>query len=475
MNLSPHSIQLRLAALTAGTVALIGAVLCGIGFLLLRSELESELRTFAVHEAEELGAVIAAFADVDELKIGRERLEPFSQEGGLVSFGVFSWDGDPVLGYAGSERRMPKPWPSGIEAVRSGETPFLHIPGQDGGSSLRSAKEIAGAGGARWIVTTTVTRDGTVAAMERFLVLASFGFLVAVVLSFLGGLVLIGRAIEPVRAMVSDAELIAIDVPGRRLVVPPEGSELRELASLLNSLLARMEETISSLKRFTSNAGHELRTPLMRIRADAETALQSANEDKMSDALASVLEETSELHALVNALLEFARGEDPILLGEPALRLDELVLELGDEARELANMRSIEVHVEVPSHPCWVNGSRLLLSRSIWNVISNALKFTPDGGALTFTLQLVGDELQLEVADSGQGFGAVEPEQLFEPFFKHGVAPHGPPGHGLGLPLSRAIARRHGGDWTAEMGPKAGARFRLTLPQSTESSPESAD
>ena len=465
MKLRAHSIRLRLSILTAMVVALIGSIIGGFGFLLLRSGIESELRAFALHEAEELSALVATYSEIEPLIADRLQLEPFSRETGVFSIGVLTWDGEPVLGFHRGKARLPDVWEEGVRMLHAGKTPSISRWDERGVPSLRSAMAVNGPGDRRWIVTTTVSRLAAEQSIVRSLYYYWGGLIGAVLLSFFGASSLVGRAIRPVVTMVADAQAIATDGPSRRLVIPPVGSELAELARLINQMLDRTEQTISRLRRFTANAGHELRTPLTRIRGEAEAALLSDSTERKTEALASVLEEADELRALVEALLEFAHGEDPSLVREPLLRLDELIEELGDEARELGQMRAIDVEVQIDDAPAWVHGNRLLLSRAIWNVISNALKFTPKGGRLGFHLQRAGDRILLDVTDSGPGLEDEDPEILFEPFYKRTPPGGGVPGHGLGLPLSRSIVRRHGGNWSASNRTEGGAKFRLSLPR----------
>jgi signal transduction histidine kinase len=219
---------------------------------------------------------------------------------------------------------------------------------------------------------------------------------------------------------------------------------------------------------FFALVSHELRTPLTSIIGYLELVL-----DEVDDAVAPeqrrylevVQRNATRLLRLVGDLLFVAQVEAGKLSLDPGtVSLPQLVEEAVEAARPRAESRSIALRTEV--EPVGeTSGDRDRLGQVLDNLVTNALKFTPERGAVTVRLRRNGHGIALEVADNGMGIPAAEQHHLFERFFRASTATaQAVPGVGLGLTIVKAIVEAHGGHISVESEPQVGTTFRVELP-----------
>lgn len=293
--------------------------------------------------------------------------------------------------------------------------------------------------------------------------------------TFMGGWWLAGRAVAPVDAIVDQAEDIAAGSPRRNIEAYADTWEYQRLVQVLNRMLERLQAALEAQKRFTADASHELRTPLTVLRGELEVALRrERSTGEYVRVLRSALEEAERLSRLAEDLLTLTRSEAGVLSIRPR-RVD-----LGDQVRRVverlareAREKGVEIagpaHGEVPAHV-----DPELIDRVVWNLVGNALKFTPPGGRVEVQVQRRGDRVVLEVADTGPGIPDAQLHQVFERFFRgnesrsHG---DGDSGAGLGLAIAKAIVRGHRGAISVENRASGGALFRVELPDEAPAAP----
>ena len=252
---------------------------------------------------------------------------------------------------------------------------------------------------------------------------------------------------------------------GRRIEVVNPADELGRLAATLNDMIARLERSFEEVHRFTADAAHELRTPLTLIRAEVELALRDRDGPPDPRVLRSVLEEVDRLSRLVGQLLALCR-EDAGLDAPEALpvRLDELARGLAEHMAIVGLERGQALGLG-RLDPCWVLGDEDRLRRLVFNLLDNAIKYTPEGGEIRLEVRRDSGQALVTVEDSGIG---IEPEHLpflFDRF--HRVDPargRVVEGTGLGLAICRSIAESHGGRIEIESAPGRGTRVTVRLP-----------
>lgn len=226
---------------------------------------------------------------------------------------------------------------------------------------------------------------------------------------------------------------------------------------------------------FVAQATHELRTPLTNIRLYLETALDATENDAglRGKCLTIISQETRRLERMVGDVLSIAEIEAGSLkLNQDDVRLEAVFEELRADYEAQAKEEEIAVQYNLPPKLPVLQGDRDKIVLALHNLMGNALKYTPEGGQVTVTVEASADRLVVEVADTGIGIAEEELERIFEKFYRsrdRRVADC--KGSGLGLTLAREVVRLHGGDITVESELDHGSTFTLTLPLLMEADP----
>lgn len=285
-------------------------------------------------------------------------------------------------------------------------------------------------------------------------------------LALCGGYLLARRALAPVDRMAAEAEQITANRLDRRLELPNPDDELGRLGTTLNGMIGRLERSFEETRRFTADAAHELRTPLTVMRNVAEVALRSPREpEEYRRVLGDVLEEVEWMSRLAEQLLFLCREDAGLLpLAIEEIRLDELARESAEHMAAVAESKGLSL--EMPGlAPCAVRGDAAQLRRLLFNLLDNAIKFTPAGGAVRLGLARAKDSAALAVEDTGIGIPAEHIPHVFERFYRADRARgQETEGTGLGLAICRAIAEVHGGHLGIASVAGTGTRVTLTLP-----------
>jgi PAS domain S-box-containing protein len=251
-----------------------------------------------------------------------------------------------------------------------------------------------------------------------------------------------------------------------------EAERARGALSRQNTDLVRLNERLVELDRlkdeFVALVSHELRTPLTSIRGYLELIREgkAGRTTKRQENFLDVMNRNSErLLRLVSDLLFVAQAESgKVALELEALDLSDLARDAVDTTRPLAAKRAIALNLEADDE-LRVSADRARLVQLLDNLLSNALKFTPEGGRVDVVLSAENGHAVLEVSDSGIGIPRAEQGRLFERFYRASTATaQAVPGTGLGLAIAKAIVEAHGGRIDVESDEGAGATFRVELP-----------
>jgi heavy metal sensor kinase len=302
--------------------------------------------------------------------------------------------------------------------------------------------------------------------LERYQHLLLVGLPLLFGSSLFVGLLLSNVALAPVRAMQRSAQHISASNLSERLPVPAGKDEIAALARLLNDLFARLEAAFEQVKRFTADASHELKTPLSLIRLHAERIAQSARLDAADRAqVESQLEEINRLNKLVESLLFIAKadaGSLPLDLRRHDVR--RFITELGEDAAALAEDRALTFRIERNDEGT-ATFDAVMLRQVVLNVLSNAIRHTPTGRAVTLASRVEPAGWTLTIDDEGPGVPAEQAERIFERFVRGpGAEERAPGGSGLGLAIARSIVEAHGGTIAATNRAQGGLRVTVSLP-----------
>lgn len=243
--------------------------------------------------------------------------------------------------------------------------------------------------------------------------------------------------------------------------------EFGSLARSFNEMADRVEETVVTLRRFVTDAAHELQTPLTALRTNLELIASGEHEEGDRRALVDrALTQVTRLAALTGGLLELSRIESDVLRDQHApLDLVALTRETSELYASQAEQADLSFHIELPLGALMIDGNGYQLRRALGNLLDNAIKFTPSGGKVQVGVRDDGQWTVLWVADAGIGIPEGDLSHLFGRFHRGGNAACYP-GSGLGLAIVRAIAESHGGQVVVEQNVPHGALFSLRLPTS---------
>jgi two-component system OmpR family sensor kinase len=291
----------------------------------------------------------------------------------------------------------------------------------------------------------------------------------AILLSSLGGYFLARKSLAPVVAMSDRAGHISAANLHERLPVQNAKDELGRLAASFNQLLERVSESFERQRRFMADASHELRTPAAILRGESEVALsrEARPAEEYRESLRVLHAEARRLTQIVEDLFTLTRadaGQYPLSPHE--FYLDELVTDCVHTTRSLAQAKRITLSCDTAEDlAIWADET--LLRRMILNLLDNAIKYSPEGGAVRVACQRSGEEYELTVTDTGPGIPAELQHRVFERFFRADKArtrSEKDGGAGLGLSIARWIAEAHQGRLVLSRSDAHGSTFTVVLP-----------
>jgi two-component system OmpR family sensor kinase len=287
----------------------------------------------------------------------------------------------------------------------------------------------------------------------------------AILIASGGGYLLARKALAPVAAMSRKARAISAASLDERIAVPNPRDEIGQLATTLNALLERLEESFESQRRFMADASHELRTPVAILQGEIDVSLSRDDRDANAyrESLTIMRRSVRKMTRIVRDLFLLActdSGEYP--LQQQRFYFDETLGDTIDNFRTLAAERGITLSRNEPGE-ILMTGDEGLVQQMIGNLVENAIKYTPRGGEVMVSAVVHDSTVRLEVRDTGPGIPAEVRDRLFQRFFRGGWSA-GQPGAGLGLPIVRWIAEAHGGNVSIQDAPDRGSMFVVTLP-----------
>lgn len=275
------------------------------------------------------------------------------------------------------------------------------------------------------------------------------------------------RILRPVNSIVSTAHQISSRDLSKRLSEKDVDEEMKTLVDSLNDMIARLENSFKHIEQFSSQVAHELKTPLAILRGETEVALrmdQSAPEYRA--VLKENMEEIEKIIRVVEDLLLLAKLDyRPKFLKFERFDFKEFFNAIFDKTKLLAEEKNIEVSCALPKEDIVLEGDALHLRRLFFNIIHNAIKFTPSGKKIFLKVLKEDSALKVTIADEGIGIPEEYLPVIFDRFFQ---AP-GPDedlqkGSGLGLNIAQSVARAHQGTIEVQSQVNKGSIFTVTLP-----------
>jgi heavy metal sensor kinase len=320
--------------------------------------------------------------------------------------------------------------------------------------------------GRRYSVQTGIALNKSMALLTNFGADLLMLTPAVVLLAALGGYWMSKKSLQPVALLTAEARRIHDRNLDTRLPVPAANDELSDLARTLNQMLERIDKAFASVRAFTGNASHELRTPISLLRTEIEVALLRPREgEEYRATLSHLQEETIRLTNLAENLLSLARadgGAEAVAL--VPIELKELFQRISHTWKQAMQLALIDFRVEIQIDNLFVLGDPASITRLLSILLENACKFTPAGGLVVLKATVVEEKVLLSVRDTGIGISTSDIHRIFDRFYR-GAQPdmQTSRGSGLGLALGKWIAERHGTQLDVESIPGEGSCFSFLL------------
>jgi heavy metal sensor kinase len=340
----------------------------------------------------------------------------------------------------------------------------------NGGFSEEGVRLIAlpvKADGKEYVVVIAEPLQNLVNQIEAIRRIFYIGLPATLLVAGLGGFLLARKSLSPVVEMSEQARRIGATNLEERLNVSNPKDELGSLANAFNDLLSRLKRSFENMREFMADASHELRTPLSVIRGEADVALSQERERaEYKESLAIIQDESRRLSRIVDDMMALARadaGQHPIKPQE--FYFDDLLEEACRSMKVLAASNGISLTLEASEEVIFI-GDHYLLRRLVMNLLDNAIKYTPAGGAVSVRLVCEAEVVRIIVSDTGIGIPVESAPHVFERFYRVDKArSRADGGSGLGLAIARWVAEAHKGSIDLESKPGHGSEFTVSLPR----------
>ncbi|MGH8094554.1 MAG: ATP-binding protein [Chthoniobacterales bacterium] len=274
------------------------------------------------------------------------------------------------------------------------------------------------------------------------------------------------RAAAPIQTIAENAARISASDLHQRIPEPESHDEMADLTTVLNDMFERLQRSFEQVTRFTSDASHELKTPLALMRAHLESALDASRDaPEQRELLSSLIGQCSQISQVVDGLLFLSRADDrQLALEYEPVDLVALVEDLREDAEILATAANLTLQLHLPPHLV-VCGDERLIRRAVMNLIDNAIKYNRAGGRVAIAASVEGRNNLLTFGNTGPGIPLPSREKIFERFYRSDSARSSETsGHGLGLSITREIARAHRGEVRLARSDADWTEFWLFLP-----------
>lgn len=270
-----------------------------------------------------------------------------------------------------------------------------------------------------------------------------------------------GYVLKPIRDLSSEVQNRNIENLGEPIELPQSADEIRQLTVSFNQMMADLRRSFLLQKEFSANAAHELRTPLAVMRAKLDVFSLSEQVDHGTQEMVdSISQQLERLSILIEDLLWFSK--DLPLEEMTPVPLYPLLYDVAEELSSIADEETIEIQIEQTD--CYVLGQDRLLERVFYNLLENAVKYSPAGKQVRISTQKEQDCVRAQVADQGEGIPEDCRSAIFEPFFRVDKSrSRAVGGSGLGLAVCKKILERHHAQISVLPNHPNGSIFEITF------------
>ena len=467
--MNTRSISFRLVAWYAGLLTGILLLLCVVLYFDLRHFLEKDLRQSQLRRAHQIASTLLVHArQTGEPYVANQTKDWYEPEINDRFIRITRADG--TLVYASGAPKDGSFDPAEVPAIpQLSQTEFYQKLKLSGGKTLLVAGlNFQSPGEPVYLVEFGELLDPVETMLNRLFLQLAWGFPLAVIIIAGGGYLLVRRALTPVEQITRAAESITQHNLSERLPVSNTDDELERLSISLNRMITRLDDAFQNSKRFVADASHDLRTPLTILRGELENfADDSRLDSELRDRVGSMLEEVVHLGKIVEQLLTLSRLDDGEAQTEwTSFDLTELAQSTVEQMNLLAEDKDISISCDA-SQPLSVSGNRVRLKQVVVNLLDNAIKYTPEKGAVQLHVHSVNGHAVLEVKDNGIGIPPDALPHIFERFYRVDKARSADSeSAGLGLSIVKSICTAHGAEVEAQSTVGSGSCFRVKVPLS---------
>jgi heavy metal sensor kinase len=305
----------------------------------------------------------------------------------------------------------------------------------------------------------------------------------ALMVASLGGQFLAHKALKPVDDITQTARMITSQNLNQRIAPPKVKDEISRLIETFNGMISRLDQSFRQIKQFSSDASHELKTPLTILKGEVEVMLRKERtQQEYQQTLKSNLEEINRMSQIVEDLLLLSRADTgQIELSKGDINLTEMLSEVVAQMDMFARSKRLDLSASNNHHDIHIFGDALRIREMLINLIENGIKYTEEGGSVCISLQkeyppavkYPSDRLEKEkesfikiiVSDTGIGISKEDQEKIFDRFFRVDKArSREQGGSGLGLSICKWIVEAHQGEIQVESELGKGSSFTVKLP-----------
>jgi heavy metal sensor kinase len=292
-------------------------------------------------------------------------------------------------------------------------------------------------------------------------------FFIMLIIAGGGGYLLTRRLLQPIDHITRKTKAINAQNLNERLPVINPDDEMGMLAITINAMLERLQKAFDRQRQFTSDAAHELRTPLSALRSVGEVGMNGQKSSaEYRDIMGSMLEEAERLTNLVDNLLVLTRADsDNAVMNREPVELGRLVAETVEIVNPLAEEKQQNI-IFTKSDSVVISANAVILQQALFNIIHNAIKYSCAGGKINITLKhTMHNKVIIEIQDTGPGIAPEHQQKIFERFFRvDSGRSKASGGSGLGLSIALWAVESHNGRIEVDSQLNAGSVFRIVLP-----------
>jgi signal transduction histidine kinase len=303
---------------------------------------------------------------------------------------------------------------------------------------------------------------------QRLLQSLNIGFAVTVLVGLIGGFLFGGTVMRRIEAVNRTCRSIMSGDLSQRVPVGNAGDEIGRLSQSINAMLDQIERLMRGMQQVSDNVAHDLRTPLNRLRSRLEDALRNVRDPQQADVIENAIADADNLLATFSALLRIARAEAGLQRNFVPLDLAAIGEDVAEMYGPLAEEKGLSFTARFEPG-LWAKGERNLVAQAVANLLDNAIKYSPEGGAVTVVSALIKGKPAFVVTDTGPGIPDEYKAKVLERLFRLEQS-RTSPGSGLGLSLVQAVARSHNLDLKLEDN-HPGLRVSLTFPAAEPARP----